>query len=252
MKILISNDDGIYAPGIAKLEEAMRELGDVVVVAPNSEQSGAAHSLTLHRPLRITQHSENRYSVDGTPTDCVYLAMLEIFKDDHPDLIVSGINHGANLGNDITYSGTVSAALEGVLLGIPSIAFSLVHQRDEVLNFDQAQRAVKKVVKMLEEYPLPKHTLYNVNIPNVQHNNELAVEFTYQGNKQYESATVEKIDPRGKKYYWIGGNILEFDQDPGSDSNAIREGRVSISPIRIDMTNHQFLKTLQESHAKAD
>jgi 5'-nucleotidase len=242
VRILVSNDDGIDAPGISILANAMQGFGEVYVVAPDREKSGAGHSLTLYRPLRILQRSERWYAVDGTPTDCVTLALKAIMKKNPPQLIVSGINSGPNLGDDITYSGTVSVALEGTILGVQSVAFSLAKKREEVPNYVPAAYFAQKVVKRMLAEPLPSDVLLNVNIPNTKGDKIEAFEWTRMGKRRYSDAIPERIDPRGKKYYWIGGDEMEFDSGPGSDGEAIKAGKVSITPVRLDLTHDLYLE----------
>ncbi len=245
MVILISNDDGVRAKGLEFLANVMRSFGKVVIVAPDREQSGASHSLTLHRPLRIFEYDKDVYAVDGTPTDCVSLGVQEILKQ-KPDLLVSGINHGANLGEDVTYSGTVSAAMEGTIFSIPSIAFSLVSNDKAKLSFDHTKTAIEKIVQALMTHTLPEGFLLNVNFPAALKKPDLFEhEITFLGRRRYAGATVEKIDPKGRKYYWIGGEELDFENRPGSDSNAIAQGKVSISPICIDLSAHHYINKLK-------
>lgn len=245
MKILISNDDGIFAPGLHALVEACRNFGDITVVAPDRERSGAGHSLTLHRPVRIYEREPKYFSVDGTPTDCINLGVLELLKDAKPDLVVSGINHGANLGDDVTYSGTVSAALEARLLGIPSIAVSLATSKGEKENFKPAIHFVRKLLGKLDTDGVPNDLFLNINVPNVMGASEFNYQFTRLGSRRYAGATIEKLDPRGKKYYWIGGDELDFEDKDGSDSNAIRLGEISVTPIRVDMTDDNLLTKIK-------
>lgn len=244
MKILVSNDDGIDATGINVLAEALGGFGEVCIVAPDRERSGAGHSLTLHRPIRIFQRGERKYAVDGTPTDCVMLGILEVFKGSKPDLIVSGINHGANLGDDVTYSGTVSAALEGTLLGIPSIAFSLVYSQDQEPNFGAAATFAKKIVGLVVRKGIRTGTLLNVNVPNTDEL-DLQYEITKLGKRRFMSTTIEKMDPRGKKYYWIGGEEEAFETTLGTDSGAISRGKISVTPIKVDFTDVDYLSELK-------
>ncbi len=232
--------------GLRFLSEAMSSFGDVFVVAPDRERSGAGHSLTLHRPLRIHSRGHRRFAVDGTPTDCVNLAIKELLKDELPALVVSGINNGANLGDDITYSGTVSAALEGALLGVPSVAISLVSTNDETPNFIPAAEVARKVVASVLKQKLPRDVVLNVNVPDVTGGRIEAFEITRMGKRHYGDAILEKIDPRGKKYYWIGGEDLGFDDAPGSDCNAILQKKVSITPIRLDYTHDLYLDILKK------
>src|SRR6476661_547527 len=239
-RILLTNDDGIHSDGLHKLEEAMKALGDVFVVAPMSEMSGASHSLTLARPLRIRQLDERHWSIDGTPTDCVTLALNKILtNDERPDICVSGINHGGNLGDDATYSGTVAGALEATILGVPGIALSLV-ARD---NFDftaSAAIAVAAARKVLEE-GLPEGTLLNINIPQGEIN---GVKVTRQGIKNARPVITEHIDPRGKPYFWIGEEYFNTNSAEGTDYRAIEDGYVSITPLKSDMTDHGALSQI--------
>jgi len=242
--ILVSNDDGVRSDGIEALAGAMKELGTVYVVAPDRERSAASHSLTLTHPLRVEKLGPRTYSVDGTPTDCVNLGINGILKGRKIDLLVSGINKGANLGDDITYSGTVSAAIEGTLLGIPSIAVSLVTRsrfRFEVAN-EYALMVARKVLRK----GLPGDTLLNVNVPNVPREEIRGVRMTRQGKRIYGDLIVEKRDPRGRKYYWIGGDHLRSEEVPGSDLEAIDGNFVSITPIHLDLTNYAALRALRK------
>src|SRR6476619_4320948 len=240
-RILLTNDDGIHSDGLHKLEEAMKALGDVYVVAPMSEMSGASHSLTLARPLRIRQLDERHWSIDGTPTDCVTLALNKILtNDEHPDICVSGINHGGNLGDDATYSGTVAGALEATILGIPGVALSLV-ARD---NFDFTEAAAFAVVaarKVLEE-GLPEGTLLNINLPPGEIK---GIKVTRQGIKNARTVISEHIDPRNKPYFWIGEEYFNTNSAEGTDYHAIELGYVSVTPLRSDMTDHQALTAIE-------
>ncbi len=239
-RILLTNDDGIHSDGLSKLEEALREVGDVYTVAPASEMSGASHSLTLARPLRIRRVDERHWTVDGTPTDCVTLALNRILTEDQrPDICVSGINYGANLGDDASYSGTVAGALEATILGVPGIAISLVAR--ERFDFTAAARfAVVAVRKVLEE-GLPEGTLLNINVPRETIN---GVRITRQGIKHARPIISEHIDPRGKAYYWIGEEVYTSKHEDGTDYTAIEEGYISVTPMRSDMTNHSALMAL--------
>lgn len=240
-RILITNDDGIHAEGIIALEEAVRELGDVYVVAPVSEQSGAAHSLTLARPLRIRQIDERHWTVDGTPTDCVTLALNRILPPEvRPHICVSGINHGANLGDDATYSGTVAGALEATILGVPGLAFSLVANRDQ--NFAESIKVATEVTRKALAQGIPDGTLLNVNVPKGV---PLGIRATKQGFKTARPVISEHIDPRGKLYYWIGEERVGFRAEGGTDFEAIDEGYVSVTPMRSDLTNHSALEIMR-------
>ncbi len=239
-RILITNDDGIHAEGIIALEEAMHGLGEVYVVAPVAEQSGASHSLTLSRPLRIRQIDERHWTVDGTPTDCVTLALNRIFSpDERPDICVSGINHGANLGDDATYSGTVAGALEATILGVPGLAFSLVANRDQ--NFTESIRVATEVTRKALADGIPADTLLNVNVPKGV---PQGIRITKQGFKTARPVISEHIDPRGKLYYWIGEERVGFRAEGGTDFEAIDEGYVSVTPMRSDLTNHSAIEEL--------
>ncbi len=240
VRILLTNDDGIHSDGLTKLEEALREVGDVYVVAPAAEMSGASHSLTLSRPLRIRPIDDRHWTVDGTPTDCVTLALNQIIPAaELPDICCSGINHGGNLGDDATYSGTVAGALEATILGVPGIAFSLVAR--ENFDFTEAARfAVSAARKVLAE-GLPEGTLLNVNVPPGEIK---GVRVTRQGIKKARPIITEHIDPRGKAYYWIGEQYYDTEHEDGTDYSAIEAGHVSVMPLRSDMTNHSALDTI--------
>jgi len=241
-RILVSNDDGIHSAGLAALAEALAAIGDVVVVAPDREQSACSHALTLHRPLRIDDAGPGRYAVDGTPTDCVNLAVNAILPE-KPTLLVSGINRGANLGDDVTYSGTVSAAMEGTLLGVPSIAMSLVGRGP--YDFGPAAAFAARLAAWVLAQGLPPDTLLNVNVPpNKDGVVPSAVELTRMGRRRYGDAIVEKVDPRGRKYYWIAGDEVPFVAEEGTDFHAVQHGRISVTPIHLDLTNYPTLEQL--------
>ncbi len=237
--ILASNDDGIQSEGLNRLVEAVSRIDDVVVVAPDRERSAVSHALTLGSPLRADELREGWFAVDGTPTDCVNLAVNGLLSE-RPWLVVSGINLGANLGDDITYSGTVSAAMEAVLLGIPAVAFSQVGSVP--FNFDAAADFAGALVKRLAEpgASLPSDTLLNVNIPEGPRPG--GYEVTRQGKRRYGDAVVEKTDPRGRKYYWIGGDELGFDDVEGTDFSAIKRGQISVTPLHLDLTNYESME----------
>ncbi len=240
--ILVTNDDGVHADGIKTLAKRLRQIGRVIVVAPAQERSATSHSLTLHRPLRIFKISKDVYSVDGTPTDCVNLAVNEILPR-RPDLVASGINRGGNLGDDVHYSGTVSAAVEGAIMGIPSLAFSTV-ARDN-FKFQAAGNIAVKICKKVLRHGLPEGIVLNVNFPNLPQKKIKGYAFTKQGKRDYGDIIEEKVDPRGRKYYWIGGDDVGFEDIPGSDCNAIHENRVSITPIQVNLTDHALLGRLK-------
>lgn len=242
MNIMVTNDDGIHAPGIRALAEAMQELGQVTVVAPDRERSAAGHSLTLHSPLRVFELHENWYAVDGTPTDCVNMGIHNLLPI-VPDLVVSGINHGPNLGDDVTYSGTVAAAMEANLMGIPAIAFSLATFENSS-NFKDAAQIALRVARQVITNELPSDTFLNVNIPDRPLNGMLPPMITRQGKRSFVGKIVDKTDPRGRKYFWIGSEEPNFNDDNGTDFHAINRQHVSITPLHLDLTNHKSLDIL--------
>ena len=240
-RILLTNDDGYHADGILALEEGLSAIGDVYVVAPQTEMSGASHSLTLARPLRIRQLDERHWTVDGTPTDCVTLALNQILPPaERPHICCSGINHGANLGDDATYSGTVAGALEATILGVPGLAFSLVAYRDH--DFTESVRIAKQITEKALAEGIPEWTLLNVNVPKGV---AKGIRITKQGFKDARPIITEHIDPRGKLYYWIGELREGFHAEGGTDFEAIDEGYVSVTPMRSDLTNHRAIEALQ-------
>ena len=240
-RILITNDDGIHSEGIRALETAMLEIGEVYVVAPASEMSGASHSLTLERPLRIRRIDDRHWTVDGTPTDCVTLALNRILLDgDRPDICVSGINHGANLGDDATYSGTVAGAMEATILGVPGLAFSLAVTRTH--DFTESARIASDVTRKALADGIPEWTLLNVNVPKGV---PKGIRVTRQGFKEAKPVISEHIDPRGKPYYWIGEVREGFRAEGGTDFEAVDEGYVSVTPMRSDLTNHAALDRMK-------
>lgn len=241
-RILLTNDDGIHSEGIVELERALKEIGDVYVVAPVSEMSGASHSLTLSRPLRIRQIDERHWTVDGTPTDCVTLALNKILPPDvRPHICASGINHGANLGDDATYSGTVAGALEATILGVAGLAFSLVVSRQ--YDFTESAKVAKFLTQKAINEGLPESTLLNINVPKGV---PRGIRVTKQGFKNARPVISEHTDPRGKLYYWIGEERNGFHAgEGGTDFEAIDQGFVSVTPMRSDLTNHRAIETLQ-------
>jgi len=236
--VVLTNDDGIHAPGLAALEKALAELGDVYVVAPEREQSACGHALTLHRPLRALKMGERRFAVNGTPSDCANMAVLG-FLPETPVLIVSGINHGANLGDDVTYSGTVSAAMEGTILGVPSIAVSLVDGGD----FEVAGRVARLIAMRVLVGGLPGNTLLNVNVPPQP---PRGIRMTRLGHRVYKEKIVEQADPRGRSHYWIGGGNARWDDLDGTDMGAVHDGYISLTPLHLDLTNHRALVQLAD------
>ncbi len=240
MRVLVSNDDGVEAQGIRVLAEHLGELGEVTVVAPDRDRSGASNSLTLNAPLRVTKLGERRYRVAGTPTDCVHLALAGLL-DHEPDIVVSGINNSANLGDDVIYSGTVSAAMEGRFLGLPAIAISLVSIDRAAQHFDSAARAVLMLTKRLLVDPLPADTILNVNVPDRPWHELQGFEVTRLGRRHRSEPCVAQPDPRGRMMYWIGPAGKAEDDGPGTDFDAVRRGYVSVTPIHVDLTRFQAL-----------
>ena len=242
--ILVTNDDGIHSKGIIVLAKALQEIGNIFVVAPDSEQSAVAHSLTLHRPLRVDKIKKNFYAVDGTPADCIHLGVNTILPK-RPRLIVSGINKGGNLADDIIYSGTVSAAFEGTLLGIPSFAISLVSRSH--FKFDVAARFALRVARYIMKWGLPRNTFLNINVPNLDEKEIKSYKITQQGKLIHDGGgVIEKVDPRGRKYYWIGGGEMIFDKGRNTDVEAISKSHISITPLNLDLTNHSSIRELKK------
>jgi 5'-nucleotidase len=240
-RILVSNDDGYFSEGIQALVDAVTPLGEVWVVAPDREQSAASHAISLHRPLRIKEIRERWYAVDGTPTDSAYLAINHLLKDDRPQIMVSGINHGANLADDVTYSGTIAAAMEGALLGVPAIAFSLVSKAP--FDFRPAARFARSLVAAALARPLPPRMLLSVNIPGGVEPEGYVI--TRLGRHSYGYDVTESVDPRGRKYYWIGGTEYEHEDIPGSDCNAVHlQKQVSVTPLHLDLTDSSRMSEL--------
>lgn len=242
MNILITNDDGFDSPGIRALTDALSRVANVAVVAPDREQSAVSHALTLHHPLRAVKRGPGRFSVDGTPTDCVNLGIHSLL-DFQPNLVVSGINRGANLGDDVTYSGTVAAALEATLMGIPAFAISLDCQ-DDSADYTTAARFAVTLATLINAHGLPKDTFLNVNIPDSPDALARPPQVTTQGKRRYDGTIVDKVDPRGRSYYWIGTVDLAFHDTEGSDFAAVKRGYISVTPLQPDMTNHHALHLL--------
>lgn len=241
--ILLSNDDGVQAKGLNALAKVLRKVGRVIIVAPDQQRSAASHSITLHLPLRINKLKKDVYSVSGTPTDCIMLAINEVL-DERPDIIVSGINHGPNLGDDVHYSGTVAVAYEGGIMGIPSVAASLVRKSGKYFNVaaDVTANVVKKVLKE----GLPKGIILNVNVPDVPKKEIRGYKYTKQGKRDYGDIIVERLDPKGRVYYWIGGDDAGLIDIDGSDCNAVRDNFISITPLRVDITDRATLKKISK------
>ncbi|MGB3210855.1 MAG: 5'/3'-nucleotidase SurE [Desulforhopalus sp.] len=239
--ILITNDDGIHSPGILALQQSLKEIGNAVVIAPDRDNSAVSHSLTMNRPLRIDKLKDNFYTVDGTPTDCVAVGLKKILTT-LPDLLVSGINAGANLGDDISYSGTVSAAIEGTMYGVPSMALSV--GGEPPYDFRAAMEIAACMAKKILQNSLPANTLLNINIPSGNSYNKIRV--TRQGRRLWENSIHETLDPRGCKHYWIGGGTPVTDPGEDTDVHAFASGNVSITPIQLDLTNHNGITYLRE------
>lgn len=233
-RILVTNDDGIDAPGLAALAEAASFLGRVIVVAPDRERSGAGHALTLGRPLRVRPRGTDRYEVDGTPTDCVHLGVFNLTGGRPPDLVLSGINRGLNIGDDVTYSGTVAAALEGTLLNIPSIALSSERDDDGGADYRLAAALARRIGERVLVEGLPRGVLLNVNVPRGA---PAGIRVTRQGTRTYRAAAVERLDPSGRPYFWIAGADMTPSGEPDGDHEALRAGHVSITPLHANMTH---------------
>ena len=245
MRILISNDDGQTAKGIEVLTERLRELGQVTIVAPDRNRSGASNSLTLDIPIRIHQVSENVHALSGTPTDCVHIALTSMM-DERPDVVVSGINQGPNLGDDVIYSGTVAAALEGRILGLPAIAISLVCDEHNQKHFDTAAEVASRLVKRLLKNPLPADTILNVNVPDLPWEEIKGLQVTRLGHRHRDNPCIPAQDPQGRPLYWILPATEEEDGGPGTDFHAIRHRYVSITPMHVDLTRHRALDPLAD------
>jgi 5'-nucleotidase len=245
LRILISNDDGVNAPGIKVLERIAKTLSkDVWVVAPEHEQSAAGHSLTIRRPLRVRKLSTRRFCVDGTPTDSVLLGVNHIMKGKKPDLVLSGINRGANLGEDVTYSGTVAAAMEGTILGVPAIALSQVMTPPHPVKWSTAEAWAPRVIRWLLAKGWPRNVLMNINFPDVTQAHVTGIEVTRQGKRKIGDEIVERKDPRGEAYVWIGAQRAEDPSAPGTDIEAVYRGAVAVTPLCFDLTHFDTMKAL--------
>jgi 5'/3'-nucleotidase len=243
LRILISNDDGYLARGLRVLAQSLGEFADVTVVAPDRNRSGASNSLTLDSPLRVEQVEDRVYFVNGTPTDCVHVAITGLLEQE-PDMVVSGINHGANLGDDVLYSGTVAAAMEGRFLGLPAIAVSLV--LGESRNFASAAEIVARLVRRMIDDPLPRDTILNVNVPDRPPGATLETAVTRLGFRHKSEPVIKAKDPKGEPIYWVGPAGGGQDAGAGTDFHAVAEGRVSVTPIKVDLTDHRLLGELSE------
>ena len=238
MRILVTNDDGIDSPGLTALAEALKAIGEVWVVAPDRERTAVAHAVTLHKPLRLHRLAPRTFSVNGTPVDCVNLALLKVMPKP-PAIVVSGINKGVNLGDDVLYSGTVSAAMEGTILGIPSIAVS--QEGRESFRFPVAADYAARIVRQVLAQGLPDETLLNVNVPNRALRAIKGVRVTCLSRRRFDNPIIEKLDPHGRKYFWIAGTRVSWSRSKNADHEALEEGRVSVTPIHLDCTNYAAL-----------
>ena len=243
MNILVSNDDGIYAPGIALLADACRNVATVTVIAPDREQSGASHALSLHGPLRPRRRHDGSFQVDGTPTDCVLLAVGALMPE-QPDFVFSGVNHGPNMGEDVFYSGTVSAAMEAVTLGIPGIAISLA-SRDEELFETYRVRLISLVRGLTTVDAYPKHTLININLPPIPGDQVKGVRVTKLGSRFFTESLTRMKDPWGREVFWIGGGEITWTGDAESDHQAVADGFISVTPLHLDLTNYGLIETVR-------
>jgi 5'-nucleotidase len=254
MRILVSNDDGVHAEGLRVLAEELGKLGDVYVVAPLEEKSTTGHSLTIHKPLRMISMGKRIYGVSGSPADCIYMGIRQVLKG-MPDLVVSGINRGANLGQDVYYSGTVSAAREACILGIRSMAVSLAtdfdHPKvDSAYHYATAAKLAVKVLRKMNSIDLPKHTLLNLNVPDSPPKSVKGVMLTRQGFRFYSGNILRRKDHRGKDYYWVGGRYKGFQKESGTDCHAVESGYASLTPLKLDSTDNRYLGALQEQTEK--
>lgn len=250
MRILVTNDDGVQADGLFALSQALREVGDVTVVAPERQQSASGHAITLHKPLRLSpvtlRDGFPAFSSNGTPSDCTALGILEAMGG-AVDLVVSGINHGPNLGWDVHYSGTVSAAIEAAMVGKPSIAVS-VATWDETVHWEPVAQFAAQVAQRLAKQPLPPHTILNINAPNLPQSELRGIAVTTQGHRQYVDRIEKRLDPTGRPYYWLGGSLAEeaVGAEAGSDVRAVADGKISLTPIHLDLTAYSLLPSLKE------
>jgi len=242
MKVLLSNDDGYQAEGLSTLALALADLAELTIVAPDRNQSGASHSLTLELPLRASRTRDGIYYVNGTPTDCVHLAITGLL-DHEPDIVISGINHGANLGDDVLYSGTVAAAMEGRFLGLPAVAISLTGAHH---HFDTAGQVIRTLFQHLARHPLPARTILNINVPDLPFGQVRGFRATRLGYRHRSEPVIESTDPKGRPIYWVGAPGNGQDAGPGTDFHAIENGYVSVTPLQFDLTRHSVLPELGE------
>jgi 5'-nucleotidase len=238
--ILVTNDDGIQAPALTELKQALSDLGKVVIVAPDRDQSTTSHSLTLWRPFRIDRPEPDVYAVEGTPTDCVVVSRHGLLPEP-PSLVVSGINHGPNMGDDVFYSGTVAAAVEGALQGLPAVAVSMSVVRGERPDFGPAARFTRQLVGAILERGLPPKTALNVNLPVAPEGGYRGVRITRLGTRVYQDSLIEKVDPRGRAYYWIGGDEPIWEEEEDTDFLAVSQGCVSVTPLKLDLSDYRAM-----------
>lgn len=251
-RILVTNDDGIHAPGLEALIEIANQLStDVWVVAPEANQSGAGHSLSLSQPIRMREINETKFALEGTPTDCVLFAVKHLLKSRKPDLVLSGINRGTNLADDVTYSGTIAAAMEGCLLGIPSIAFSQAYTHDRPVKWATATQHGADVARRVLSLDWPRNVLVNVNFPDVVAGSVKGTEITHQGVRGFGGYIIERQDPRGGTYYWIAYAPGEHELEEGSDIAAVRSGHISVTPLHLDLTHEGMRKRLRSAFETA-
>ncbi len=247
MQILISNDDGVAAPGIEALRSGLADMAELVVVAPDRDRSGASNSLTLDSPIRAKQLGEQVIAVSGTPTDCVHLALTGLLQQE-PDMVISGINAGANMGDDVLYSGTVAAAMEGRFLGLPSIAISLASLpgQETLTHYDTAVQVARFLIKRLRHAPFPSNTILNVNVPDCPWDAVKGIQATRLGHRHKAEPVIRAEDPRGRAIYWVGPPGAEQDAGEGTDFHALRHGYVSVTPLHVDLTRHEATTGLSE------
>ncbi len=250
-RILVTNDDGVHAPGLDVLERVARRLSDDVwVVAPETNQSGASHSLTMHRPLRVRQIAPRRFAIDGTPTDCVLLALQTVIKDGPIDLVLSGVNQGSNLGEDVSYSGTIAAAMEATLLGVPAIALSQGYRNGHPVPWATAEHYAPDMIFRLFSTDWPEDFLININFPDRAVDDVKGVQVTVQGKRKLGDEILERIDPRGEPYVWIGGLRSDGEFQEGTDLAAVAKGYISVTPLHMDMTHRASFERLRAALAR--
>jgi len=243
MNILVTNDDGVHASALLALRQELSALGRVTIVVPDRDQSATSHSLTLHRPLRIHRHGDDLFSVDGTPTDCVLIAYYGLLEH-RPDLVISGINHGPNMGEDVFYSGTVAAAIEGAMQGAPAIAASLVTRQPA--DFAEPARFVARLAREVIRRKMQVKQVLNVNLPHRPASEIRGVRLTRLGTRVYRDSLVRKTDPRGRDYYWIGGEDPVWEPGEGTDFHAVHEGWISVTPMTLDLTDHRAVEDMEQ------